>query len=74
MEVVIVTLRRQIKNEAHLRKSFLTLINAPAPPSSVNISTRASVCWYKISRAAEDDFPSDTGLPICQRVGPAFGG
>ena len=44
----------------HLRKSLPTLINAPAPPSSLISLTRISVCWTRCSMAAEEDLPSET--------------
>lgn len=52
------TTQRRIKCQR--KTSFRTLMNAPAPPSSLISFTRTSVCWYSRSRAAEDDFPSDT--------------
>lgn len=44
----------------HHKTSWRTLINAPAPPSSLISFISTSVCWYTRSSAADDAFPSDT--------------
>jgi hypothetical protein len=51
--------KSKVKDQS--KTSFRTLMNAPAPPSSLISLTRASVCWYSRSRAAEEDFPRETG-------------
>lgn len=46
--------------EYYCKKSRWTLMKAPGPPSSASSATRASVCWIRRSRAAEEDLPRET--------------